>query len=307
MSGSYKGVVLWEGESRFNGDPIVAIATGLGAGSLNAKTGAMVQTWVLRRDMPPGEALRTGADAAICGGCIHRAIDGLSTCYVNVGFAPARIWKGYREGIYERVTPKDRERIRSRHLRIGSYGDPAAAPAKTWRAILPDNPRHATGYTHAWRYDRTQPYRGFLMASVESKAEAEEARDKRWRSFLVVPRSRPIPEGFRWCPSDELNPGNKISCQACGACNGTRGNQRGDIAIYAHGHAAKSFTVQRERKSLVQIRGRKHLEYDGLVRMDRDLHAELKQHCRGRKAKMKDWVAKAVRAQIGRESTRRRR
>lgn len=38
------GKIIWEGKSRFDGKPIVCIAT---ENSKNRKTGDMVQTWIL--------------------------------------------------------------------------------------------------------------------------------------------------------------------------------------------------------------------------------------------------------------------
>ncbi len=300
-----QGVVLWEGKSRLNGDPTVAIATGLKHPSGNAKTGEMVQTWILRQDISPSEAIKTGGDAGICGNCIHRAVEGQGSCYVNVGWGPTRIWKAYNDGVYPPVTPELRNYIRELHVRYGSYGEPAAVPAKTWRAIMPENPKDSTGYTHQWHLRLASEYKDFLMASVESQAESEEAEAKGWRTFLVVPRNRPsIPQGFKWCPKDELNPGKKIPCESCGACNGTRGGQSSNIAVYAHGTSAKLFHVGRERKSLVQLGNRKHLKYDSLVRVERDLHADVKAHAKTHGMGLKTWVAKAILNQMKREQRR---
>ena len=84
------GVVLYEGPSQIDGAPIVMIAVGLLQGSTNTKTGAMVQTYILRQDMPPIEAVKTGADESICGGCTHRG-DGTGkkrSCYVTLIHGP---------------------------------------------------------------------------------------------------------------------------------------------------------------------------------------------------------------------------
>lgn len=42
------GCVFYRGPSLLTGDPIVGIATGLEGGSMNAKTGPMVQAWIIR-------------------------------------------------------------------------------------------------------------------------------------------------------------------------------------------------------------------------------------------------------------------
>jgi hypothetical protein len=41
-------VIFYRGPSQLTGDPIVAVLTGLVTRSSNAKTGPMLQTWILR-------------------------------------------------------------------------------------------------------------------------------------------------------------------------------------------------------------------------------------------------------------------
>jgi hypothetical protein len=72
--GEHQGIVIWEGPSRLDGAPIVAIATGLARSSSNEKTGPMVQTWILRQDQAPHVAQRTGADESVCGNCPLRPL-----------------------------------------------------------------------------------------------------------------------------------------------------------------------------------------------------------------------------------------
>ncbi len=84
------GAIVWSGNSRIDGSPIMAIVTGLRTASANPKTGDMIQTWIIRSDMHPLEAIKSGSDYGICGSCIHRGsydefgnpIDP-RTCYVN--------------------------------------------------------------------------------------------------------------------------------------------------------------------------------------------------------------------------------
>ena len=65
-------VEIWRGPSPWDGSPIVLLVTGLQRPSENTKTGPMVQTYILRQDMRPIEAVTTGADAATCGSCRFR-------------------------------------------------------------------------------------------------------------------------------------------------------------------------------------------------------------------------------------------
>lgn len=102
------GAILWEGESAIDGAPIQVIATGLKSASTNTKTGALIQTWILRRDVSPVEAIHSGADRSICGDCPHRGRveNGRNrgrSCYVTVFQAPRNVWDTARRGRYARV------------------------------------------------------------------------------------------------------------------------------------------------------------------------------------------------------------
>ncbi len=294
------GVVLWEGPSRLDGKPTVAIATGLKGNSANSKTGAMVQTWILRQDILPSDAVRSGDDASVCGDCIHRVVGGKGTCYVNVPWGVNNVWKFWKKGNYPQATLELRRRMReTNHIRFGSYGDPVAVPKKVWKALLPDNPLNATGYTHAWRNSKSRDYKSFLMASVESDAERVEAKHAGWRTFQVVPLNRDIPKGTTWCPSDKLNPRkNKIPCEACGLCNGARYESR-DVSIFVHGVSAKTFGSLRARNPNLPIIRQAGLKYDPVLRVPRELHTELKEHVKG--GRMKPWLADAIREKLERE------
>ena len=84
------GTLIYKGPSQLDGRPIVVIAT---TGSKNAKTGNMLQTWILRADVPPVQATKTGEDYSICGDCPHRgAVTGKRSCYVLPFQAPLKIY-----------------------------------------------------------------------------------------------------------------------------------------------------------------------------------------------------------------------
>ena len=88
------GFIFYRVPSQIDGAPIVGIAT---VDSGNRKTGSMVQSWIIRDDVHPVVASRTGADSAICGDCPHRGqydtdgnrIAGTRTCYVML--TPGRV------------------------------------------------------------------------------------------------------------------------------------------------------------------------------------------------------------------------
>ena len=134
------GYILYEGPSMIDGAPIVVIVNKID-GSDNAKTGAMVQTFIIRSDVAPTEALRFGADVSICGDCEHRPIlareTGKPPCYVNVGRSVRSVFEAYKRGRYERADAATIARaVAGLLLRIGTYGDPFAAPVKYWRALV---------------------------------------------------------------------------------------------------------------------------------------------------------------------------
>jgi len=90
------GYIAYEGPSLIDGKPIVVIINKLD-GSDNAKTGAIVQSFIIRSDVAPTDALKTGADVSICGQCPHRPIlardNGQAPCYVNVGRSVRSVYK----------------------------------------------------------------------------------------------------------------------------------------------------------------------------------------------------------------------
>jgi hypothetical protein len=51
---------------------IVVIATGFKRSSANDKTGSMIHTWILRKDVNPVRAVETGLDFMVCGDCPKR-------------------------------------------------------------------------------------------------------------------------------------------------------------------------------------------------------------------------------------------
>ena len=94
---TFTGVILYDGPSILNGAPVVVIANRITDASNNEKTGAMVQTFIIASDVEPMAALKSGADSAVCGDCVHRpANDG--SCYVNVGRSVASVYGAYKRG-----------------------------------------------------------------------------------------------------------------------------------------------------------------------------------------------------------------
>jgi len=121
----------------FENDRIIVIATGLARGSKNAKTGAMIQTWILYRGANPVQAIKTGADMHICGDCPLRGDHGKErACYVRVGNAPLAVWRAYFRGNYPKLELSQlADTFRGRFVRFGSYGEPTLIPLPIIREI----------------------------------------------------------------------------------------------------------------------------------------------------------------------------
>lgn len=248
------GRVIWEGESLLDGAPIVVIAIGFKSSSKNRKTGDMIQTYILRRDISPTNAVQSGADFSICGSCIHRGtVEKVSprskrtrnkgrTCYVNLGQGALSVYKTYIRDAYPAF---DGYGVNGRIVRLGTYGDPAAVPVHVWESLLRDASGF-TGYTHQWRDPRFAPLRKFCMASADSPIDALTAQAKGWRTFRVSlnQQNDPRQAGEALCPAS-AEAGKKLTCNQCLACDGTASNRRGSIYIPAHGGTAVMANVRR--------------------------------------------------------------
>lgn len=227
------GIIVYRGPSMLDGAPIVCIATGIENASRNPKTGALVQTWILREDIHPRIAVATGADRSICGDCVHRRGQG-GACYVNTSFAPREVWSSYHRGIYPLADESELALLRQYDVRAGSYGDPAAVPQRVWEAV-----GVRTGYTHQWR--TAHGLARLAMASVDTPAEAVEAAAAGWRYFRVRPEGAPLLFGEIDCPSKQ-----GVSCVDCGLCGGNQRHRAKNISIEVHGATKSRFSRKLE-------------------------------------------------------------
>jgi hypothetical protein len=233
--------VAWRGPSEIDGGPIMAYIV---PESTNDKTGPMWQVHIIRDDMSPIEAIRTGADESICGTCPLRGIvqdDGSRAqraCYVVYAQGPQSAWKA---SVAKPTLPWDEvlKRIEGQPVRMGAYGDPAALPWNIVRDLY-----IAAGewmcYTHRWMFMEgidLARWRLLSMASVDSQWQGAIARADGWRTF------RPDPEGHAQegneivCPNESRG----VQCIDCGLCKGaTNGpKQVKSIVITGHGIGAK--------------------------------------------------------------------
>lgn len=248
------GAVIYRGPSRIDGAPIVVIVTGLATKSANEKTGNMVQSWILRDDVDPITALRTGADVSICGGCPHRpqthdgARYGRRSCYVNVAQAPLNVWKTYKRGAYPTLTLEQLAvAVAGRMVRLGSYGDPAAAPLDVWRAYTA-LASGRTGYTHQWKSARLRDVTALCQASVDSESDADKARALGLGYFRVAPiGSAALADEIR-CPAS-AEAGKRATCATCKLCDGASGRA---VVIDAHG-IGKQYVAPRPSRQLAVL------------------------------------------------------
>lgn len=231
------GYIAYEGPSEIDGRPIVVIVNKL-SGSDNAKTGAdLVQTFIIRSDVNPVIALKTGDDVSICGQCAHRPAlaseTGDAPCYVNVGRSVRSVYDAYIRGRYVKATPGALRRILAgRKIRLGTYGDPAAAPVRMWQEITADA-AGIVGYSHQWQFvgfDHAA-WAPLVMASADNIDEAAQANLFGMRVFRVsVGIDRQA--GEVTCPASAEG-GKKATCDTCMLCGGTSKAAR-DVVIADH-------------------------------------------------------------------------
>jgi hypothetical protein len=197
----------------------------------------MVQSYILRSDISPLAALRTGADTAMCGACVHKAksYDGKTwsgrSCYVRVDTAPLGIWRARARGNVPRVTLSElSELTQDRPVRLGTYGDPASVPLAVWNAFC----RYATmwtGYTHQSANKRLRDVLKYCQISADSEGDSLAARGAGIGSFRVLAQGESALPFEMVCPASE-EAGKVATCATCKACSGLDG---ANVVIQSHG------------------------------------------------------------------------
>lgn len=233
-----RGFIFYRGLSPVDGAPIVGIAV---LKSKNIKTGDMVQTYILRADLHPMDAIKTADDASICGDCVHRGSASTKrTCYVDVSKSVSAVYKAFTRGSYPDYSHDPSlgaELLRDRMVRLGAYGDPAMIDIEAWLAIL-QLAKGWTGYSHQWKQVWAQPMRELCLASADSAMDRDLARSMGWRTFRVIPvMQAPALKHEILCPASPEG-GNRKQCIDCGSCDGALKPSAVSIAIVAHGKAA---------------------------------------------------------------------
>jgi hypothetical protein len=231
----------------YHGKNYVCIATGLVNASRNEKTGAMVQVFIIRSDVHPVEAIKTGKDATICFNCPHRG----TSCYVEVGKSVGQVYNTYKRGNYPFIC-KDPQNMQgyddidyylnngvwevfsNSFVRFGAYGDPVRIPYPIVEKIA-SVCKGYTGYTHQWNNPAFQAYNKYFMASADSLDDYANAKAKGWRTFRVTTDWRQKDPNEIVC----LNSREGTQCIDCLACGGTSSTEQKDIYIKVHGTKPK--------------------------------------------------------------------
>ena len=226
-----KNGIIYNGPSLLDGKPIVVIAT---YSDRNTKTGKVLQTYIIRSDISPLEASKSGEDFSICGDCKFRGTPTTDPvrkqavkrdCYVNLGQGPTIVYKSYKRGVYpmaESIQPLGADRI----VRIGTYGDPAAAPAWVWDQLI-ETCTSWLAYSHqsGWRPD-------IAMQSADTMAEAVEHWKAGHRTFRVIADLGDLDTTKEiLCPASK-EAGRRVQCAACKLCKGS--SLAKSIAIVQH-------------------------------------------------------------------------
>jgi hypothetical protein len=224
--------IIYRGPSLIDGAPIVVVAF---YSKRNPKTGGMVQTYIIREDVDPVAASKSGADVSICGACVHRgtATDDPAakqakkrTCYVVLGHGPLTVFRAYHRGLYAPVDPAAIGR--GRMVRLGTYGDPAAVPSHVWDALLSEAAGW-TGYSHQSGYRPEM-----VMQSADTYAQALAFWQAGARTFRVIAELAELdPAREVLCPASK-EAGKRTTCEACKLCAGLATRSPKSVAIVQH-------------------------------------------------------------------------
>ena len=226
-----KTVVVWQGQSPVNGDRIGAVVSGLKGNSANDKTGAMAQASIILLDVHPNEAINTGQDVAICGGCpLRKQETGKRICYVNVLFTSGAKFRAQLASKYPIATPEQLGIILAYNgmgIRLGDYGDPAMVPYEVWAEVLSWVSEKSTSYTHQWQepwFDvRHFEYSMASIDEVNTVEKLQELHGNDVRYYRLANDYNDLSNNEIKCPSDpnKIKYGKRaIQCADCGLCSG---------------------------------------------------------------------------------------
>lgn len=233
--------IIYRGPSLIDGAAIVVIAID---SARNTKTGRMVQTYILRADIDPRDASKSGADYSICGNCPHR---GVATddpnakqaksrgCYVLLGQGPLIAYRSMLRGVYPEISGHATIAAigAGKLVRLGTYGDPAAVPSHIWESLISEATGH-TAYSHQSATCGADFRPSYMMESADNEAQARAAWANGRRTFRVVQSVADIIPGKEiLCPASK-EAGRRVTCSQCKLCGGNAIKAK-SIAIPDHG------------------------------------------------------------------------
>lgn len=214
---------------------IFVVAT---TGSKNAKTGDMIQLWILDATMHPSESRKSGHDALNqCAGCPLASNNG---CYVIdnplITIAKKHARNGYKPLAIG--TPEFTRFFKGRAVRFGAYGNPSLIPLPMVEAIA-GLARRWTGYFHDWHVmtpEKAQAYGRYFMASCETKSW-QKAQALGLRTFTTCSTPEDVKGSGIECLADSKN----LQCAECGLCDGTnrRAGKLPSVWIKVHGRQTR--------------------------------------------------------------------
>lgn len=240
------GYIIYNGPSLLDGQPIIAVA--MVGKSPNLKTGAMMQTYIIRSDIDPVSANKQGLDFSVCGDCPHKGqthddpakkTAKNRSCYVTLAHGPLTAYKQYKAGAYPELSGHDNLVAlgKGRKIRLGTFGDPAAVPSYIWQSLLQEAAGH-TAYSHQSGISSAEFVADLYMQSADSAAEAATAWQSGRRTFRVLSDISQLIAGREiLCPAS-IEAGKRTDCFNCQLCSGSAVKAK-SIAIVAHGNGSK--------------------------------------------------------------------
>lgn len=236
---AHQTYVVYRGPSALNGEPVLCTLGCVVTPSANKKTGPMLMVSVFHADLPPHEAWKTGADAAVCGQCPLRpwlSSPGELRCFMTQTAALflGSAWHAAHE------LPVDLEGAaraisRSRRkLRLGHYGNMSAVPPEVVRRLVASvrtRGGYGTCYEHEWRDPAHAWLRELAMASVESESDAVLAQALGWRTYRIREEGAPLLDSELACPHYTHGVAGRpaVQCADCGLCNGLAGRDPAQV------------------------------------------------------------------------------
>ena len=245
--------IIWRGQSRHTGDPIIAIAKYGG----NGKTNDVVSFCVVAYDLAIKVAdcpdligakrlymrlirdRENGFVDSVCGTCPHKEAE---TCYAhynyqNCGETVAMIRHALLNSDIDGAWGFDKSFLffvysPAKKFRLMVSGSSSALPLEVTQHIVEtmiSAGKEPLAYIEDWGDPHLQALKTSHMASVSTLEELARAESIGWRGFLSAKAEDLrgfIPEDSTLCPASKPffnKVGKRLSCSACGMCDGGQG------------------------------------------------------------------------------------